>query len=156
MVTASPYHPDGRVNNVPSWRLFLSKRLSALYRIVLPEKLFTYTSCFRVYRKSAMEGLELREGGFLGVAETLGLVALKGGRVAECPAVLEVRLLGRSKMKVLRTMAGHLRLLIRLGKARWLSSRSNRSVRQDASSPTSSAAEYRKLDRKSDVTREVR
>jgi hypothetical protein len=118
MVTASPYHPDGDVRNVPSWRLFLSKRLSSLYRVVLGEKLCTYTSCFRVYRKSAVERLEVREDGFLGVAEMLGLVALGGGRIVECPAVLEVRLLGRSKMRVVTTMAGHLKLLTRLGAKR--------------------------------------
>jgi hypothetical protein len=36
----------------------------------------------------------------------------------ECPAVLEARLLGYSKMKTVRTILGHLRLLIRLGFAR--------------------------------------
>ena len=31
MVTASPYHPQGKVLNVPAWRLFLSETSSALY-----------------------------------------------------------------------------------------------------------------------------
>lgn len=114
LVTASPYHPDGMVRNVPSWRLFLSKSLSRLYRVVLHHPLATYTSCFRVYRRSAFQDLEIREGGFLGVTEMLGLLDLRGANIAECPAVLEVRLLGRSKMKTLRTIAGHLRLLVRL------------------------------------------
>lgn len=60
----------------------------------------------------------MREGGFLGVAEMLGHLDLKGGRIVECPAVLKVRLLGRSKMKTLRTIFGQLRLLTRLGLAR--------------------------------------
>jgi len=118
LVTASPYHPDGQVRNVPSWRLFLSRRLSGLYRLVLRQKLATYTSCFRVYRRQAVADLKLRDEGFLGVAEILGLVDLRGGRVVECPAVLEVRLLGRSKMKILKTILGHLKLLVRLGALR--------------------------------------
>lgn len=118
MVTASPYHPNGEVRNVPGWRLFLSRSLSSLYRVVLHHRLATYTSCFRVYRRSSISGLQVREGGFLGVAEMLGRLDLGGGAVVECPAVLEVRLLGRSKMKTLRTIAGHLRLLIRLSFAR--------------------------------------
>jgi hypothetical protein len=61
-----------------------------------------------------MVDLELREAGFLGVAEMLGLLDLDGRRIVECPAVLEVRLLGHSKMRVLKTGAGHLRLLARL------------------------------------------
>ncbi len=115
MVTGSPYHSDGEVRNVPGWRLFLSKTLSEMYGFVLHQKLATYTSCFRVYRKSSVEELHIREGGFLGVAEMLGRLDLGGGCIVECPAVLEVRLLGRSKMKTLRTILGHLRLLARFG-----------------------------------------
>ena len=118
MVTASPYHAEGLVRNVPRWRLFLSKSLSSMYRLVLHHRLATYTSCFRVYRRNAMLGLQIREGGFLGVAEMLGRLDLQGGRIVECPAVLEARLLGHSKMKTARTILGHLRLLIRLGSAR--------------------------------------
>jgi polysaccharide deacetylase family protein (PEP-CTERM system associated) len=114
LVTASPYHRLGAVTNVPAWRLGLSRAASGLYRHVLRQKLATYTSCFRVYRRSAVVGLPVREGGFLGVAELLGLLDLRGGRIVECPAVLEARLLGRSKMKAARAVAGHLRLLARL------------------------------------------
>jgi hypothetical protein len=38
--------------------------------------------------------------------------------VVEYPTVLEVRMLGRSKMKILRTIVGHLRLLARLAALR--------------------------------------
>ena len=65
-----------------------------------------------------MEELYIREGGFLGVAEMLARLDLGGGRIVECPAVLEVRLLGRSKMRTLRTIFGHLRLLVRLSISR--------------------------------------
>lgn len=114
MVTASPYHPQGEVRNVPSWRLALSKTSSFLYRQVLRQKLFTYTSCFRVYRRSAVINLHLKEYGFLGVAEMLGKLDLCGSKIVEYPATLEVRLFGYSKLKVLRTIAGHFKLLTRL------------------------------------------
>lgn len=119
MVTASPYHPSGRVHNVPAWRLFLSRTLSRLYAAVLHQRLYTYTSCFRAYRRSAMRDLEVREGGFLGVAEMVCALDRQGKQVVECPAVLEVRMLGRSKMKLFRVIAGHLRLLARMLYLRW-------------------------------------
>jgi polysaccharide deacetylase family protein (PEP-CTERM system associated) len=119
LITASPYHKKGGVRNVPSWRLFLSRGASFLYRRVLRSKLDTYTSCFRVYRQSSFADLELTENGFLGVAEMLGRVDLAGGKIIEFPAVLEVRLFGFSKMKTVKTIAGHLRLLIRLAKSRF-------------------------------------
>ncbi|MEO6654697.1 MAG: glycosyltransferase, partial [Pyrinomonadaceae bacterium] len=88
LVTASPYHKDGGVRNVPGWRLFLSRGASFLYRRVLRSKLDTYTSCFRVYRRSSLIGMKLRESGFLGVAEMLGRLDLSGGKIIEFPAVL--------------------------------------------------------------------
>jgi polysaccharide deacetylase family protein (PEP-CTERM system associated) len=114
LVTASPYHAQGKVRNVPHWRLGLSKSLSGLYRIVLHQRLATYTSCFRVYRRSAAAAVQLENTGFLGVAEMLGKLDLSGSKIAEYPTTLEVRMIGRSKMKVLRTIAGHLGLLTRL------------------------------------------
>ncbi|MEJ7700852.1 MAG: glycosyltransferase [Pyrinomonadaceae bacterium] len=118
MVTASPYHKLGGVLNVPEWRLFLSKGASFLYRRVLQAKLDTYTSCFRIYRRSSVVDLQVREKGFLGVAELLGKLDLRGGRIVEHPAVLEVRLFGFSKMKTVRSIFGHLKLLSRLSKER--------------------------------------
>jgi polysaccharide deacetylase family protein (PEP-CTERM system associated) len=123
LVTASPYHPSGRVLNVPAWRLSLSRGASFLYRRVLRQKLSTYTSCFRVYRRSTVAGLRLREGGFLGVSEILARLDLAGATIVEHPATLEVRLLGQSKMKVLRSVLGHLRLLARLASLRLLGRR---------------------------------
>jgi glycosyltransferase involved in cell wall biosynthesis len=114
LVTASPYHPLGQVRNVPSWRLALSKTSSWLYRRVLRQKLFTYTSCFRVYRRTSITDLQLDENGFLGIAEMVGRLDLKGANIVEHPATLEVRLFGYSKMKTVKTIAGHLRLLSRL------------------------------------------
>ena len=43
--------------------------------------------------------------------QPLGKLDQAGAHIVECPAVLEVRMLGRSKMKTLRTIGGHLRLL---------------------------------------------
>ncbi|MDQ3799343.1 MAG: glycosyltransferase [Acidobacteriota bacterium] len=123
MVTASPYHASGGVRNVPEWRLFLSKGASWLYRRVLRSKLNTYTSCFRVYRRSSVIDLNLKETGFLGVAEMLGKLDLRGGRIVEYPATLEVRLFGFSKMKTARTIFGHLKLLSHLAKLRFFGNR---------------------------------
>ncbi|MEM9028969.1 MAG: glycosyltransferase [Pseudomonadota bacterium] len=113
-VTVSPYHRDGAVMNVPGWRLVLSRGLSALYRRALKTKLATYTACVRVYRRSAVADINLRNNGFLGVAEIVAVLDARSKRIVEVPAVLEARLIGHSKMKIMRTIAGHLRLLFEL------------------------------------------
>ncbi|MFK5956614.1 MAG: polysaccharide deacetylase family protein [Planctomycetota bacterium] len=114
MVTASPYHPLGEAVGVPHWRLSLSRGLSSLYRRVLTHKFATYTSCFRVYRKSAMQDFKLKNRSFLGVVEMCATLDAQGANLVECPAVLEARILGHSKMKTLRTILGHLGLLVQV------------------------------------------
>ena len=119
MVTASPYHRNGRVSNVPGWRLMLSHGLSVMYRTLLRQKLATWTSCFRVYRKALIQDLPLQENGFLGTAELAAQLSLHGRQIVEHPATLEVRLFGFSKMKTVRTIASHLRLLSRVAAQRF-------------------------------------
>jgi polysaccharide deacetylase family protein (PEP-CTERM system associated) len=144
LVTASPYHPQGgRVMNVPQWRLVLSKGASWLYSKVLRHKLHTYTSCFRVYRRSAVADLELQEMGFLGVSETLALLDLRGHNIREFPTTLYVRILGQSKMKVARNIVGHLRNLWRMRRMRRLLDQGEllpKMVRSETQSPTQSEA----------------
>lgn len=111
LVTASPYHPAGKVLNVPHWRLLLSKASSSFYRLVTGTRIHTFTACVRVYRRSAAIDTPLRYAGFLGVAELMGKMALAGKTIVEHPATLEVRIFGHSKMKILRTIMGHLKLL---------------------------------------------
>lgn len=111
LVTASPYHAMGRVEGVPEWRLALSRIASWLYRLVLRNKLATYTSCFRVYRRSALDGITVHHQGFTGVAETLARLDLDGWRIAEYPAVLGTRSFGQSKLRILKVIPGHLQLM---------------------------------------------
>ena len=61
-----------------------------------------------------MIGTEPERGGFLGIAELVGRLALSGAEIVEHPATLEVRVLGHSKMKILQTIAGHLGLITSL------------------------------------------
>jgi glycosyltransferase involved in cell wall biosynthesis len=120
LVTASPYHVQGAVENVPLWRLRLSRLASRLYGAACRHKLSCYTSCFRVYRRSATAPIELDNEGFVGVAELLCKVLARGGQVVEHPAMLRVRTAGSSKMRVMRAGLGHLRLMTRILASRML------------------------------------
>src|SRR5437016_5257453 len=111
IAVASPYHPNGGVEGVPWWRLALSRRCSALYRWASPLKLYTYTSIFRAYRAEVIRNVPFAGNGFVSAAEILLAAGRQGYRVTEVPMVLRARSIGRSKMKVLRTIASHLRML---------------------------------------------
>jgi polysaccharide deacetylase family protein (PEP-CTERM system associated) len=117
LVTASPYHPEGTVRNVPEWRLVLSKGASFLYRRIIGGQLHTYTSCCRVYRRSVIEQIDVTEDHFLGIAELVCRLIQQGSKITEYPATLSVRIFGLSKMKTVKTIFGHLGLLWRMSRA---------------------------------------
>ncbi|MCA9052416.1 MAG: glycosyltransferase family 2 protein [Planctomycetaceae bacterium] len=121
MVTASPYHPEGGVAGVPAWRLILSRAASMLYRAAFRAHVYTFTACYRAYRRSAVMKLNVENPQYGGLAEMLLLLMIDGGRIAEFPTVLKVRQFGQSKMKVVRTIMAHLTLMRRLAPVSWSS-----------------------------------
>lgn len=114
IVTGSQYHPAGTVKNVPPWRLSLSKNCSRIYQIVLPQKLYTYTSFLRAYRREVLETVPAQYPRFLGVTEILVEAILSGYKVVEYPTELSVRVYGQSKMRVASTMLNHLEYIVKL------------------------------------------
>jgi len=111
VVTGSPYHPRGEVIDVVPWRLFVSKTLSYIYWAVLPVRLFTYTSCFRAYRRDVLAHLDAGDDGFLGVTQLLVSAILRGYRVAEMPSKLTSRRFGRSKIRTFQVALSHLKYI---------------------------------------------
>ena len=114
LVVASPYHRDGAARNVPRWRRVLARSLARCYRMLLRQPLSCYTSSFRVYRRSRLLALRVRRGGFIGVTETLVRLDLSGATIVEHPVTIDARMFGRSRLAILRGIAGHLGLLAEL------------------------------------------
>jgi|688.fasta_scaffold00990_6 glycosyltransferase involved in cell wall biosynthesis len=114
MVTASPYHPEGRVEGVPAWRLALSKSASRVYRTVTGSSIHTFTSCFRIYRRRDFDGLQLKNQGFVGIAEMFWWIKKQGGSIREAPATLTTRKTGFSKMRTVPVIWAHLQLIQRI------------------------------------------
>ena len=123
VVVASPFHRKGAVRNVPGWRLIISKTASFMYRQIMRNKLSSYTSCFRIYRRPAISHMKIRNSGFCGVTEILARLDLAGHSMVECPADLQVRLLGESKIQLFRVTLDHLLLIARLLAARLFATR---------------------------------
>jgi len=112
IVTASPYHPDGKVENVPKYRLFLSRTISKIYGRIVGKKLYTYTSIFRAFRREVLDYVEIKSNGFIGVTEFLIFAIMKGYRVKEFPTTLHSRIYGESKIKLFKTIKEHLKLIM--------------------------------------------
>lgn len=105
---ASPYHPAGSVQDVPPWRLLLSRTCSVFYQMISPVFLYTYTSIFRAYRSKVLESIPFQSDGFVSAAEILIRAAQQGYRITEVPMTLRGRKVGTTKMKVARNIGQHL------------------------------------------------
>ena len=114
MVTGSPYHPEGAILNVPTWRVWISYSASWLYRNILQNRIYCYTSSFRAYRKSAIADIELQNSGFVGTTEILWKLEQNGWQIKEVPSVLSVRQFGQSKIRIVQVTIDHLKMMARI------------------------------------------
>ena len=138
LVVASPHRPDGVARGVPLGRRALSKVIAFGYRTVLRQRLHDYTCSFRVYRRSRLLALPVRRAGFTGLTEILGRLDLAGSTIVEHPVALDARIFGRSRLRVVSNLAGHLGLLAELtwqrvrGGRRWYAMTASQMQRQEA------------------------
>jgi dolichol-phosphate mannosyltransferase len=109
IVTASCYHPQGSVADVPRYRIILSRAASLMYRVLLDWEIHTYTCLFRAYRREALARISCRSNGYLAVTELLVNALLLGCVVRELPCTLRVRRYGVSKARIARIIGAHLR-----------------------------------------------
>lgn len=109
IVTVSPYHKQGGIENVPPFRMFLSRVSSRIYQILVDRNIATYTALFRAYRREVIRRVPFTSDGFLAGTELLVNAMLMGYRVVEYPSILHARQAGVSKAKIIRTIRSHLR-----------------------------------------------
>lgn len=114
LVTLSPYHPQGKVEGVAPYRLFLSKSLSFIYRLILRKPIYTYTAMARIYKREIYSTIQSPANDFTAIAEMMLKALSQDYKVDEVPAILSVRRFGESKMKTVRVIKAHLQLIRRL------------------------------------------
>jgi len=108
MVTASPYHMRGQVENVPAYRLILSRGSSLIYQLLLDWRITAYTCLFRAYRRDVVRHVPFRSDGYLASTELLVNAMFIGYKAAEYPSTLHARQTGASKAKIARMIRAHL------------------------------------------------
>lgn len=122
IVTASPWEKGGAKQNFPFHRFIFSRTLSYIYRLLLKDskqEVYTYTSGFRVYRKEVLEEVSFEANDFIATAEILIKAIKKGFKIVEYPTVVYERKYGRSKLKTLKTIKNHLKIIISLIKEKF-------------------------------------
>ena len=125
-VVLASHHDQGELVNVTAHRRFLSKAAAYAIRRISRLDAKTVSSFFRVYRAQALrDGYTrygdafIRESGFACKAEILMKLDRMGVRIAEVPVALDwSKREGESKLRVLPTMGGYARLMMRQVAAR--------------------------------------
>jgi len=117
LVIASRYVQCGSAE-MPWYREVLSIILNVAYTKLLSLPLKDISSGFRLYRASALRGLDLRSNDFDALEEILIKCYAKGYKIAEVPFQYVPRTTGRSKVKLLQFGVSYLRTLIRMWKLR--------------------------------------
>jgi len=108
LVLASPYMPGGGVQDVPFFRLLISKLGNKVLRFAMPNRIYTSTGIFRAYRRKVLDSLELESDGKEIHLEILSKTLALGYHAKEFPAILTGRKKGKSKFKFKKTTLSHL------------------------------------------------
>jgi dolichol-phosphate mannosyltransferase len=120
-VVLASHHDGGELVNVRAHRRFLSRAAAYAIRRTAGLDARTVSSFFRVYRAAALRAAYqvhgdslIREGGFACKAELLIKLDRMQARIAEVPVALDwSRREGESKMRVLPTVGGYARMMMR-------------------------------------------
>jgi dolichol-phosphate mannosyltransferase len=111
IATASAWHPASAAADGSALRLWLSRQVSAVYKRLLGQDVYTFTCLFRAYRSDQLRRIPFRSNGFAAVAEIMLRAILIGYAVREVPMGLESRRFGESKLKVGDAIMAHIRLM---------------------------------------------
>lgn len=101
-------------SEVPLRRRLPSLAVNLAYRVLFGSSLTAYTPMFRLYRVSALRAIGFESDGFEVSAETLVRMLKAGFKAVDAPVPLARRLSGASKLRELRELKAHLRLIARL------------------------------------------
>lgn len=111
VLTGSEFHPQGRIEGVTPFRLFLSRGMSQMYRVLFRSRLYSFSCLMRIFRREVLADISPRTNGFLSCTEILLNAQRLGYHIEEFPLVLTQRQHGESKMPVVRTIFDHLKFM---------------------------------------------
>jgi len=99
-------------------RKFLSKSVNLMYTAVLGRKITSMSAIFRLYKKSSLNGIEMKSNNFDLNAEIVFNMIKKKMKIVEVPVTLTTRIYGESKIDNKREIKNHLKLLSKIVKWR--------------------------------------
>lgn len=118
-VSGSPFLEKDHLKDIDSHRLFLSKSINVLYRLLLGKRITSISPIFRLYKKTALKDLNLVSNNFNINAEILSKLIINGKVVTEIPVPLYKRRFGYSKINVKKEIANNIKLIGKIVKVKY-------------------------------------
>jgi glycosyltransferase involved in cell wall biosynthesis len=119
-ISASPYRGKDLSDEISSpFRLFISRSVNFLYKILLGNDITCVSAIFRLYKKSALDELAFQSNNFEINAEIISKLILNKKRVIEIGVKLYEREYGESKLDVKKEIRNNLNILYKIFKARF-------------------------------------
>ena len=112
IVNASPYHPEGQVVGVGRIRLFLSKSVNYIYRIISGQNFYTTSSICKIYKTQIIKNLIITRSNFVGITELFTKAVLTTNSIFEYPCQLSTRIYGVSKLNIYMNIFDHIRYIL--------------------------------------------
>lgn len=119
-VSGSPYLQSGLMEEVTPVRLFFSKSVNFMYRILLRYPITCVSPIFRLYRTETIKNLEIESENFEINAEIISKCLISGYRVVEVPVKLHKRRYGESKINIRREIINNLKMMRKIVRTKYL------------------------------------
>jgi len=119
-ISGSPYLETGLMEEVTPFRLFMSKSVNFLYRLLLGSGITCVSPVFRLYKRSALDTIEITSRNFEINAEIIAKLIISGRKVAEVPVPLLKRKYGESKINIKKEIRNNILLLYRIFMTKYL------------------------------------
>jgi dolichol-phosphate mannosyltransferase len=119
-VSGSPYLEPGLMEEVTPFRLFLSRSINFLYRLLLHGNISCVSPIFRLYRKKIFDEITVTSKNFEINAEIISKLLIAGRTVVEVPVPLKKRRHGSSKINISKEAKNYLLLLYKIFLTKYL------------------------------------
>jgi glycosyltransferase involved in cell wall biosynthesis len=119
-ISGSPYLLPGLMDDVEPWRMFLSRCVNILYRLLLGTRITSVSPIFRLYKRGVFDEITVLSENFEINAEILSKMIFKGMTIREVPVALHERQFGESKAQLGKSVKNHIRILYKIFSVKYL------------------------------------
>lgn len=114
MIVGSRYIKGGIIKGAPLWKKTLSKLMNLFFNIISPVDLSDKTSGYRLMKRKVVDKTKnkVKFRNFESYIEFLIKAKREGFTMAEVPITFIFRIIGVSKMRILKTTIGYIQLII--------------------------------------------